>query len=202
MGQFLGVYVCACFMHAYAYSKCAHAYNWDAHEHLCPETQFLVLFVFFHMFSLCFLLPSPRVCVKDTQYFQKKKQWINPTLENECELKKFKTFTVYLRVTPFWTYITISFFKTFSPLLVCVCVKNTQYSQKKKQWVNPTLENECELKRFKTRAMYPRFRPFWIYTTISFFKTFFHLPMCVCGKNTQYSKKKKFSLCLVCFSHV
>ena len=45
--------------------------------------------------------------------------------------------------------------------------------------VNPTLKNKCELKKFKTCAVYLRVRPFWIYTTVSFFKTFSHLPMYV-----------------------
>ena len=36
------------------------------------------------------------------------------------------------------------------------------------------------------------FRPFWIYTTISFFKkNFSPLPVCVCVKNTSYSQKKR-----------
>ena len=37
---------------------------------------------------------------------------------------------------------------------------NTQYSQKKKQQVNLTLENESELKRFKVCVVYLRVRPF------------------------------------------
>ena len=32
---------------------------------------------------------------------QKKKQWINPKLENECELKRFKAYAVYSRVGHF-----------------------------------------------------------------------------------------------------
>ena len=50
---------------------------------------------------------------------------INPTLEKECELKRFKVCVVYLRVEPFWIYTTISLFKKPSPLSPCVCVKNT-----------------------------------------------------------------------------
>ena len=52
----------------------------------------------------------------------KKKQWVNPTLENECELKRFKACAVYPRVGPFWIYTTVSFFKKPSPLSSCVCV--------------------------------------------------------------------------------
>ena len=130
---------------------------------------------FFKTFS-----PLPMCVYQNTQYYQKKKQWVNPILENEYELKKFKVCAVYPRVRPFWIYTTVSFFKkTLSPLPLCV-LKNTQYSQKKKQWVNPTLENECKLKRFKTCAVYPRVRHFWIYTTVSFFKKPSPLFPCVC----------------------
>ena len=51
---------------------------------------------------------------------------------------------------------------------------------KKKQWVNPTLKNECELKRFKACAVYPRVGPFQIYTTVSFFKKPSSRSSCVC----------------------
>ena len=44
---------------------------------------------------------------------QKKKQWVNPTLKNECMLKKFKAYAAYSKVKPFWIYITVNFFKTF-----------------------------------------------------------------------------------------
>ena len=59
--------------------------------------------------------------------------------------------------------------------LLC-CNKN-----KKNKHFNckPTLENECELKIFKTCSVYLRVRPFWIYTTVSFFIIFFPLPVCV-----------------------
>ena len=50
--------------------------------------------------------------------------------------------------------------KTFSPLPVCA-LKYLVF-KKKKQWVNPIFENECELKRFKVCAMYPRVKSFWI----------------------------------------
>ena len=56
--------------------------------------------------------------------------------------------------------------------------------------MNLTLENECELKRFKACAVYSRLRLFWIYTTVSFFKTFFHLLVCVL-KIFSILKKKK-----------
>ena len=42
------------------------------------------------------------------------------------------------------------------------------------------LPSQCELYRFKAYSMYPRVMPFWIYTTVSFFKTFSPLPLCVC----------------------
>jgi len=51
------------------------------------------------------------------------------------------------------------------------------------------LEIECDLKRFKVCAVYPKVRPFWIYTTISFFKTFSVLPMYVCVKIFSILKK-------------
>lgn len=38
--------------------------------------------------------------------------------------------------------------------------------------VNPTFKNEYKLKRFKACAVYSRVEPFWIYTAVSFFKTF------------------------------
>ena len=69
--------------------------------------------------------------------------------------------------------------------------------KKKKQWINPTLENECEFKRFKACAVYPslgytaqalnllnswipRVRSFWIYTTVNFFKKPYPFSPCVC----------------------
>ena len=33
-----------------------------------------------------------------------------------------KACVVYSRISPFWIYTTVSFFKTFSPLSLCVCV--------------------------------------------------------------------------------
>ena len=71
------------------------------------------------------------------------------TLENECELKRFNTCAVYLRVRPFWIYTTVSFFKTFSPLLlcvcVCVCVKICSILQKRKRKKihNTDTQNTC-----------------------------------------------------------
>ena len=53
-----------------------------------------------------------------------------------------------------------------------------------------TLKNKCELKRFKVFAVYPKLRPFWIYITVSFFKTFFLLLVCVL-KILSILKKKK-----------
>ena len=46
----------------------------------------------------------------------KRKTVINPTLENEHDLKRFKDYVVYLRVRSFWIYTTVSFFKKHSPL--------------------------------------------------------------------------------------
>ena len=43
------------------------------------------------------------------------------SLENECELKKFKVYIINQRVKSFWIYITVSFFKTFFLLSVCMC---------------------------------------------------------------------------------
>ena len=54
------------------------------------------------------------------------------------------------------------------------------YKSVKEKTMGPTLENECKLKIFKVSTVYPRVRPFWIYTTVSFFKIFSHLPVCVC----------------------
>ena len=71
-----------------------------------------------------------------------------------------------------------------------MAVKNTKYSKKKKQWVNPTLENEYELKMFKACTVYPRVRSFWIYTTINFFKTISPLPVCVLKRLSILKKKK------------
>ena len=49
--------------------------------------------------------------------------------------------------------------------------------------------NLSELKRFKTYAVYPKVRPFWIYTTVSFFKK--PSPLFPCMRvNNQYSQKK------------
>ena len=62
--------------------------------------------------------------------------------------------------------------------------------------MNPTLENECKLKRFKVYVVYSRIRLFWIYTTINFFKTFFSLLMCVL-KIFSILKKK----CIVLMFH-
>ena len=55
---------------------------------------------------------------------------------------------------------------------------------------------ECQLtykysKRLKACVVYPRIRHFLIYTTVSFFKKHYLLFLCLCVKNTQYSKKKK-----------
>ena len=45
---------------------------------------------------------------------------------------------------------------------------------------------------FKTCAVYPRVRPFWIYTTVSFFKELYSLSLCVCVKKyLVFSQKKK-----------
>ena len=45
---------------------------------------------------------------------------------------------------------------------------------------------------FKTCAVYPRVRPFWIYTTVFFFKKLYSLSLCVCVKKyLVFSKKKK-----------
>ena len=57
----LGVYVYTCFMHAYAYSKCSYAYNWDAHAYSCPKTLIHLCFFFFpstsfYMSGLCLTL--------------------------------------------------------------------------------------------------------------------------------------------------
>ena len=53
------------------------------------------------------------------------------------------------------------------------------------------MKNECELKKFKTCAVYPRVRLFLIYTTIGFFKTFSSLPLCVLKYSVFFKKKKK-----------
>ena len=75
--------------------------------------------------------------------------------------------------------IPLSVFLRPSPLSpVCVC-ENIQYSQKKKLWIYLILENEFELKRFKVYTVYPRVRPFWIYTTVSLYNTYSLLPTCV-----------------------
>ena len=127
------------------------------------------------------LFPFPYVCVlKILSILKRKKKilWVNPTLENECKLKRFKICAMYQRVRLFWIYTTVNFFKTFSPLPVCVL--KILIILKTKLWVNHTLENECKLKRFKACTVYPRVRLFWIFTTISLFKTFSILPMCVC----------------------
>ena len=46
-------------------------------------------------------------------------------------------------------------------------------------------------------------RPFWIYTTVSFYKTFSSLPLCVCVKilSILKKKKKKMDICnfVLCF---
>ena len=51
------------------------------------------------------------------------------------------------------------------------------------------MKNECELKKFKICAVYPRVKSFKIYTTISFFKIFF--PLLVCVKKYLVSLKKE-----------
>ena len=62
--------------------------------------------------------------------------------------------------------------------------------------VNPKLENECELKRFKACAVYPRVWPFWIYTTVSFFnKPFSPLPVCVLKILCILKQKKSVYIC-------
>ena len=49
----------------------------------------------------------------------------------------------------------------------------------KKLWVNFILENMYELQRFKIYIVYLKVKLLWIYTIISFFKTFFPLPLYV-----------------------
>ena len=56
--------------------------------------------------------------------------------------------------------------------LIVLSLLNTFRLSKEKQWVNPTLKNEYKLKRFKTYAAYSKVKPFWIYITVNFFKTF------------------------------
>ena len=61
-----------------------------------------------------------------------------------------------------------------------MCVKILSILKKNKyinnkQSFNSTLKNKCELKRFRACTVYSRINLFWIYTTVSFFKTFFLL---------------------------
>jgi len=59
------MYVCACLLHVYAYSKYVYAYNWVAHvdpmyahAYSCPETlirAFLLLFPYF-IYATCLCL--------------------------------------------------------------------------------------------------------------------------------------------------
>ena len=53
-----------------------------------------------------------------------KKNLVNLTFENKCELKIFKTCAVYLKVGPFG-YTPLSVFLRFFFVCVCVCVRNT-----------------------------------------------------------------------------
>ena len=70
------------------------------------------------------------------------------------------SYHIYHACNDIWIYTTVNFFKKpFPPLPLCV-LKILSILKRKKQWVNPTLENECELKMFKACFVYPRVRPF------------------------------------------
>ena len=76
--MFLGVYVCACFVHVCAYLKCAYVYSWATHAypmyvhaHTCPETliHFFLFFLAptpssFKVVSLCTTLPTMEIVDK------------------------------------------------------------------------------------------------------------------------------------------
>ena len=57
--------------------------------------------------------------------------------------------------------------------------------------VTLSLENECELKRFKACVVYQRVRPFWIYITVSLFIKLYSLSTCVLKIFSILKTKKK-----------